>query len=122
MSDINDKKEKLRGLENDIQGIANDSVHLERTGSDINPLVIILGLFQISVGSILIFGVYVWFAVINQLFSALILVVAFWFLYHGTGKLYLVYRTKRLLKRTERAIKRVEITRRELEKEVSEIT
>ena len=97
MSEINDKKEKLRGLENDIQGIANDSVHLERISSDINSLVIILGVFQISVGLSLIFGVYIWFAVINQLVSVLILIVAFWFLYRGTGKLYLIYRTKRLL-------------------------
>ena len=121
MTEINTKKEKLRDLEDDIQGIANDSVHLARISSDINSLVILLGLFQISVGLSLFFGVFIWFAVIHQLFSALILAVGLWFIYRGLSKLYLIFRTKRLLKRTEKAIKRAEIIRLELEKEVSEI-
>lgn len=120
MSDLNDKKEKLRGLENDIQTVTNDSIYLEQLTREINSLVKVFGAFQILFGLSLIFGVYVWIAVINQLLSAVISVVAFWFLYRGISKFYLIFRAERLLKRIERAMKRAEIIRGELEKEVSE--
>lgn len=121
MSELNEKKEQLRGLEDDLQAVLNDSVHLEQLSSEINSLVKVFGVFQVLLGLSLIFGVYVWFAVINQLLSAVILLAAFWFLYRGISKFYLIFRAKRLLKRIERAVKRAEIIRLELEKEVSEI-
>jgi hypothetical protein len=121
MSELNEKKEQLRGLEDDLQAVLNDSVHLEQLSGEINSLVKVFGVFQILLGLSLIFGVYVWFAAINQIFSAVILVIAFWFLYRGISKFYLMYRAKKLLKRIERAVKRAEIIRIELEKEVSEI-
>jgi hypothetical protein len=121
MSELNDKKEKLRGLENDIQTVTNDSIYLEQLSSEINSLVKVFGVFQLLFGLSLIFGVYVWFAVINQMFSAVVLIAAFWFLYRGISKFYLIFRAKRLLKRIERAMKRAEMIRGELEKEVSEI-
>ncbi len=121
MSELNEKKEQLRGLEDDLQAVLNDSVHLEQLTGEINSLVKVFGVFQVLLGLSLFFGVYVWFAVINQIFSAVILVIAFWFLYRGISKFYLMYRAKKLLKRIERAVKRAEIIRLELEKEVSEI-
>jgi hypothetical protein len=121
MSELNEKKEQLRGLEDDLQIVLNDSVYLEQLSGEINSLVKLFGVFQILLGLSLIFGVYAWFAVINQLFSAVILVVAFWFVYHGISKFYLIYRAKKLLKRIEKAIKRAETVRAELEKEVFEI-
>jgi hypothetical protein len=121
MSDLNDKKEQLRGLEDDIKAVVNDSIYLEQLTGEINSLVKVFGVFQILFGLSLIFGVYVWFAVINQMLSAVVLVVAFWFLYRGISKFYLIFRAKRLLKRIERAMKRAEIIRGELEKEVLEI-
>jgi hypothetical protein len=121
MSELNEKKEQLRGLEDDLQAVLNDSVHLEQLSGEINSLVKVFGVFQMLLGLSLVLCVYVWFAAINQIFSAVILVIAFWFLYRGISKFYLMYRAKKLLKRIERAVKRAEIIRIELEKEVSEI-
>jgi hypothetical protein len=121
MSELNEKKEQFRGLEDDLQTVLNDSVYLEQLSGEINSLVKLFGVFQILLSLSLIFGVYSWFTVINQAFSAVILVVAFWFLYHGIGKFYLIYRAKKLLKRIERAVKTAETVRVELEKEVFEI-
>jgi hypothetical protein len=121
MSELNEKKEQLRGLEDDLQAVLNDSAHLEQLSGEINSLVKVFGVFQMLLGLSLVLCVYVWFAAINQIFSAVILVIAFWFLYRGISKFYLMYRAKKLLKRIERAVKRAEIIRIELEKEVSEI-